>query len=472
MILDWSPRLNVMDFLPSLSVYDARISLSPVASHPLSGLTPGDTDHGWHVSRNLRKPLNHLDFLREKEMITTRLNLHNVHSSAELFDPNYDILARHQSRDISTEDAISHFAAQCRLSVNELTAQLRDYATIRHMEFHPTDVCNLACRGCTYGHDDPELKPLPINFPFHEIQKIAQLQPRSLVLIGGGEPTLYKDGIHRFPEMVQEVVRTNPDIQLALVTNGTHRPPGDWPDRFAWIRVSLDAASASTYENFRRKPMFDRVVKNFLSYLDHDVPYVGVSFLFARTNVHDYAAVARFIYDLVKRENPDALRKVNIQYRPLRRDPYHYDRPFTESILPEQIAAAVEEVRQLADSSPEMSTFLRDQTNVTGILGGNSHPPHEFSRCYYSQTFCIVRASGELRPCFIRVAEPDFVLGNIQSDPLEVIALNTLYVAARRKPHCDAHGCRQCHVNYTFEQGLNGTLLPSTSPAVQSDPMF
>ncbi len=200
--------------------------------------------------------------------------------------------------------------------------------------------------------------------------------------------------------------------------------------------------------------------------------YVGISFLFARSNVHEYAEVANFIYNLVKQEKPQHLHKVNIQYRPLRHDPHDYHKPFNDAVNAKQIDTAVREVRQLADSSVEMHAFLRDQTNVTAILGGNSHPPHEFSRCYYSETFKIVRANGDLRPCFIRVVEPDFILGNIMRDSLETIALNTLYISAKRKAHCNSHGCRQCHVNYVFEQGLQGSLLPSTSPTVLVDPMY
>jgi hypothetical protein len=70
------------------------------------------------------------------------------------------------------------------------------------------------------------------------------------------------------------------------------------------------------------------------------------------------------------------------------------------------------------------------------------------------------------------VSDPDFSLGNIHTDSLETIALNSLYIGARLKPYCDAHGCRQCHVNYTFEQGLKGNLQPSTSPEVLADPMY
>jgi MoaA/NifB/PqqE/SkfB family radical SAM enzyme len=459
------------------SVYNNLLTKSQSLDSPLGDLFPDDCEHGWHVARNLLKPLNHLDFLRRKEEIAVALDLHQTRTPAVWFRANYDLLARHQARRLSTADVIRHLAGQLFLAGKSLSeaaiaGMLREYASIRHMEFHPSDVCNLACCDCTYGHDDPARKPLPTNFPFQEIRKITQMKPGSMVIIGGGEPTLYKSGNNRFQEMIEEIDRVNPGITLALVTNGTHRPPGDWPNRLSWIRVSLDAASEDTYSAFRGKPLFHRVLQNFLSYLDHDVRYVGISFLFARSNVRDYAAVARLIFELVQAEKPQALNKVNIQYRPLRCDPSRYDEPFTQTVTEEQIRRAVGQVRELVDSSHEMKAFLRDQTNITAILGGNAHPPHEFSRCYYSQTFRIVRANGDLRPCFVRVAEPDFVLGNICTDHLETIALNTLYIGARQKPQCDQHGCRQCHVNYTFEQGLKGNLRPSTSPEVVADPMY
>jgi MoaA/NifB/PqqE/SkfB family radical SAM enzyme len=467
-----------MNDVEQFSVYNAKgMALSDrIGENPLNFLQ-GDDDHGWRVARNLYKPLNHLEFLRRKEEIAARLNLHNVLTPPEKFDVNYTRLQDHQQHKLSTPELIEHLAAQLReqgdaASVPEIAGLLQEYATACHLEFHPSDVCNLGCRGCTYGHDDPATKPPRVNFPFAEIKKIARLQARSMLIIGGGEPTLYRSGACRFQEMVEEVLSTNPAIQLALVTNGTYRPGGDWPNRFAWIRISLDAATARTYADFRGKPVFGQVVGNFLRYLDTQVPYVGISFLFARSNVHEYAAVARFIFDLVKQEKPCALPKVNIQYRPLRQNPYQYGKPFAEGVSRAQIARAAREVRELSESSREMEEFLRNQTNITAVLGGNDHSPHEFARCYYSQTFRIIRANGDLRPCFIRVAEPDFVLGNITTDGLATIALNTLYVAARRQTYCDARGCRQCHVNYIFEQGLKGVLKPSTSPEVLADAMY
>jgi MoaA/NifB/PqqE/SkfB family radical SAM enzyme len=437
----------------------------------------GDQETGWGVARNLLKPLNHLDFLRRQEEIAVKLNLHNTLTPQDVFDLNYGLLQKHQQRQLTTDAFLEHLAGQLslegrRTATDEIRPLLRQYATVRHMEFHPSDVCNLTCRGCTYGHDDPATKPAPVNFPLREIGRMALLKPRSMVIIGGGEPALYRQGKYGFQELIDEITEQCPGIALALTTNGTFKPPGDWPNKFDWLRLSLDAATPGTYRRFRGKALFHKVVKNFLDYLDYAVPFVGLSFLFARSNVHEYAAVANFVYHLVKREKPHHLGKVNIQYRPLRRDPHDYRESFKEAISDQQRDRAAREVRALWQNSRGVRDFIKNQTNITAILGGNSHPAYDFSRCFYSQTFKIVRANGDLRPCFIRVVEPDFILGNIIDDPLETITLNTLYVGAIRKPDCDSEGCRQCHVNYVFEQGLKGALQPSSSPAVLADPMY
>jgi len=446
-----------------------------VPAHPLSDLVP-EQDEGWSVSRHPLKPLNHLDFLLRKEEIAESILLHNLHTPSKIFNRNYELLEQHQKRILTTDEVI-HYLWQALetnntpMSTDEIRTLLREFATVRHMEFHPSDVCNLTCHGCTYGHDNPKTKPLPINFPFDQITHISALKPRSMVIIGGGEPTLYRKGKYGFQELIDTVTYLNPGIALALTTNGTFKPPGNWPNKFSWIRLSLDAATAETYKAFRGKDQFDRVLANFLDYLEYDVPYVGISFLYARANVHEYADVAEFIFRLVKREKPQFLSKVNIQYRPLRRDPHNYHLPFDDAVDQSHINRAVQEIRSLAENA-EMKDFLKRQTNITGILGGNTHPSHEFSRCYYSETFKIVRANGDIRPCFIRVVEPDFNLGNVIFDSLETIALNTLYINAKRKEHCNAHGCRQCHVNFVFEQGIQGNLKPSTSLEVLADPMY
>jgi MoaA/NifB/PqqE/SkfB family radical SAM enzyme len=446
------------------------------SDHPLLDLLPEDNEHGWHVARNLIKPLNHLSALREKEEIAKKLQLHNTQTPKKIFTSNYKVLEKHQRGEISSLEVVDMFCQQQSqnggIGRKDILTDLQAYASISHMEFHPSDVCNLTCLGCTYGHDNSDLKPHPIQFPWDQIKNINKLKPKSMVIIGGGEPTLYRDRKYGFQEMVEEIISSNLGIKLALVTNGIFIPAGDWPKWFSWIRVSLDAATYQTYTNIRGKNMFDKVVKNYLTYLKTNVPYVGISFLFSKSNIHEYAKVAQIIYQLVEKEQPHSMHKANIQYRPLRRDPWQFQKKFEEAISFNDIQNTVEEIRELANVSHHVRDFLRNQTNITAVLGGNRYPHHDFLRCYYSQVFKIVRANGELRPCFIRVFEPDFVLGNILSDSLETIAINTLYIAARQKPFCDKYGCRQCHVNYVFEQGIGGLMKPSNSGEVLADSMF
>ncbi|MDW8071929.1 MAG: hypothetical protein RMK79_10705, partial [Anaerolineae bacterium] len=82
--------------LDQFSVY-SMLSKPRSSDNPLRDLLPDSYDYGWHVARNLLKPLNHLDFLRHKEKLAVDLNLHNNITSPQVFDVNYAVLARHQA---------------------------------------------------------------------------------------------------------------------------------------------------------------------------------------------------------------------------------------------------------------------------------------------------------------------------------------------------------------------------------------
>ncbi|MHA1967467.1 MAG: SPASM domain-containing protein, partial [Candidatus Hodarchaeales archaeon] len=80
--------------------------------------------------------------------------------------------------------------------------------------------------------------------------------------------------------------------------------------------------------------------------------------------------------------------------------------------------------------------------------------------------------NGEIRPCFIRVTESDIIMGNILNPSINTISLNKMYIAARKMKYCDPFGCRQCHLNFLLESGVNGSIFPSNSPEVTNDPFF
>ena len=120
-----------------------------------------------------------------------------------------------------------------------------------------TTACNYACTHCIdwdilntkHKYKDAELR--------ESIRWMAENGLRSVILIGGGEPTLYP----RFPAFVEFLKQL--ELQVAIVTNGSR---GDLLEQAAahldardWIRLSLDSGSNELFRDMHRpkKPGID-----------------------------------------------------------------------------------------------------------------------------------------------------------------------------------------------------------------------
>lgn len=376
----------------------------------------GDNERGWKSARNPLKVLNHLDFLREQERA---------------------IAAKEWAR----------------------------LALARHVEFHPTDRCMLACKGCTYQnvHSD-------VVFPFAELWRLATLRPRSMVIVGGGEPTMYSDGDARLGDVLCKLRELMPMLRLALITNGVIIPPGNWVSSLDWVRVSLDAATPEMYVRLKGENAFDDVVSNILAYLRQNVRYVGVGFLYSQDNIREYVPVAQMVYETIKREMPDKLEHVNIQYRPFIDDRIGADTGY--EVRESQRAEVIEQILDWANGSERVRAFLSNQTNIGAIVAGNRHTPVPFGQCHYAKIFKLVRANGEMRPCCIRVEDPALSLGNLLYDSLDKIGRMVAEIANLQVMHCRPATCRWGKTNRLLEDGLQGLTLPSRSADVCNDPMF
>jgi len=113
-----------------------------------------------------------------------------------------------------------------------------------------TQACNFSCPFCV----DSSIINSGKSFDLQTIKETLEiLQGKgllSVILLGGGEPTLYKD----FAAVVQDIKKRQ--LQLGIVTNGTKL------NRVAevvnlltekdWIRISLDAAREETFKALHR----------------------------------------------------------------------------------------------------------------------------------------------------------------------------------------------------------------------------
>ena len=113
-----------------------------------------------------------------------------------------------------------------------------------------TQACNFSCPFCV----DSSIINSGKSFNLETIKKTLEILHAkgllSVILLGGGEPTLYKE----FVAVVQEIKKKQ--LQVGIVTNGTKL------DRIAeavellkekdWIRISLDAAREETFKALHR----------------------------------------------------------------------------------------------------------------------------------------------------------------------------------------------------------------------------
>jgi MoaA/NifB/PqqE/SkfB family radical SAM enzyme len=113
-----------------------------------------------------------------------------------------------------------------------------------------TSACNFACPFCV----DSKLIHVRKSLTLEEVRNtVDTLWPRgllSVILIGGGEPTLHKD----FGEIIRYL--KGKGLQIGIVTNGSRlekiEAVAEALKEKDWIRISIDAASEGTYKELHR----------------------------------------------------------------------------------------------------------------------------------------------------------------------------------------------------------------------------
>src|SRR5437588_4517121 len=132
-----------------------------------------------------------------------------------------------------------------------------------YAQFEPVGQCNLRCQMCPiqFRRDGPPHGP-PAFMPFEVFTRLVDQMAhlRELHLQGLGEPMMHP----RFADMVSYATRKgirvttnsnltllNPERALRSVTSGLYA-----------IHVSIDGATAETYERIRVRSKLDRVLSN------------------------------------------------------------------------------------------------------------------------------------------------------------------------------------------------------------------
>ena len=178
----------------------------------------------------------------------------------------------------------------------------RDIAPV-HLHFVISDLCNQDCHFCAYrmgtgftaegfaedGNRNPA-RFIPTDKAKEILDDCAELGVQAIEFTGGGEPTVHADHIEIFAHAQALGLRTG------LVTNGVRLKEHAVYSQLDWIRVSLDAGTAVTYEQIRASKAWPKVMAN-LRMESIKRPYFGVGFVVTRENYAEIVQATEIALD-------------------------------------------------------------------------------------------------------------------------------------------------------------------------------
>jgi MoaA/NifB/PqqE/SkfB family radical SAM enzyme len=315
---------------------------------------------------------------------------------------------------------------------------------IRQLELQPTDICNLNCNYCSYK----KLRKLE-TLPPSGIKRTKELlNPNLVMFLGGGEPTMYRDGSWRY-ENVVDCFRDGKPRKFGLITNGVVFPELEsWRD-FEWVRVSLDAGSPETYESMKGADRYGRVVSNILKWCSTETAAVGVGIVLQNSNLPELKGILKFWQETKSR--------VNVQLRPIR----EYDERIPENPA---LREAIAEVDELCRANPNFERFLSERTNYNelkenqrGFWVDLCMRKNKAKRCFMPLLTATVRPDGGIYPCDnTPQRDASKKLGNL-SDDGDFIAERQLELVRKIKPG-KCPGCRYDEMNIMLGEILEEVI--------------
>jgi MoaA/NifB/PqqE/SkfB family radical SAM enzyme len=322
-----------------------------------------------------------------------------------------------------------------------------------YVQIEPVGQCNLRCQMCPiqFRRDGPPHGP-PAFMPFDTFTRLIDQMPslRHLHLQGLGEPMMHP----RFADFVAYAVRrgvrvtTNSNLTL-LNSDRAERCVTSGLDE---ISVSIDGATAATYERIRVRAHLDRVLRNLelllkaRERLGSATPTLRMVMVLMRQNLHE-------LPDLVRLAHSYAMPSVWVQH--LCHDfgeeslPAHY-RPMRDFVQaqtlleedPERVEQYFGEARAVAQEWGVELRLPRTQARP--------HPPGTPGpdRCDWPWHGPYITYDGLSMPCCM-IATPDRMnFGSMAEQGVEAVWDGPGYTEFRRQLASDEPPeiCRSCSV--------------------------
>ena len=327
--------------------------------------------------------------------------------------------------------------------------------SVPYIELHPTNNCIFQCPWCTYlQFQGREHQTLDITL----IDQVLALQPKFVMLCGGGDPSSYSTRVNDAPfrlcELLDHIRGIAPGAKLQIGTHaGFPDIPTDLLERFAnayHVGISLDAAYEASRgprpgranwdaNSFRRslqniaKIVVARTEKGKSTY---------VSSTFTTENWVHLFRMARALFQELRAttEEPNAL-KVKFGCTSIADDSQPHD-PYYPSRLGSSDKNNWALVRRLVrDLEPEFFAFIRDHTSLYKPVEDKT-PTYGVFHCGMVKKYVLAAADGNYYPCCVMAARRSCSLGAIaECDPTS-LAEKRQEFRENGTPSICADGCR------------------------------
>jgi radical SAM protein with 4Fe4S-binding SPASM domain len=293
----------------------------------------------------------------------------------------------------------------------------------RSVQVEVTGSCNLACAMCLVSYR-PRIGRKTGAMCFHTFRALVDALPdlRRVTLQGLGEPLLAPD----LDRMV--AYATGRGAEVGFNTNGMLLAPARArslvESGLAWLHVSLDGATAETYESIRAGADFARVCENVAGLvaakrsLRSGSPRLSLVFVAMRRNIDELPALVRLTHEL----GVDRLFVQNLSHSFSDTDPsgsYADIRRFAETEAlwgGEERGEAEARMEEAAEAAAELGVDLRlpqseEQEPDAAAARGCDWP---FSSAY-------VTHRGQVQPCCMVMGADRAVLGHLAERPFDEI---------------------------------------------------
>lgn len=320
----------------------------------------------------------------------------------------------------------------------------------RELQVEVTAACNLRCRMCLVRYQPP-LNRAEGSISFETFRKAVDALPdlEKVTLQGLGEPLLAPDLFRMIEYASARGIRMGFNTNATLLTRA--RAERLVRAGLDWLCVSLDGATAATYEGVRDGASFEKVRANVAGLVDvmrelgADRPRLSIVFVAMRRNIADLANLVR----LASEWGIPNVRVQNLSHSFSDTDPagrFREIREFTAAEAlwqrPEDVlgAGAFDDARRVAR---ELGVDLRlpdvDETPATGRRAGSPG-------CAWPWTDAYVTHDGKVEPCCMVMGSERATLGDLAVDDFESIWRSDGYVEFRRALLTDEPPdvCRGC----------------------------